>query len=154
MFRTRKRSLQHIVHVANCGVAVQKKDVPQDQNATLGGHRKALYAVDENGQYSVVPTTGWEVEETVTSLAVEQYNELTNDALTRAKQGLTAPLEYHTFAKRLNVATLAQATGLFQWQVKRHCKPAVFKKLSESVLSRYADALGITVTALQQLPQE
>jgi len=131
---------------------MKKKDVPQDQNATLGGHRKALYAVDDNGQYSVVPTTGWEVEETVTTLAVKQYNELTDDALARAKQGLTAPLEYHMFAKRLNLTTLAQATGLFQWQVKRHSKPAVFKKLSTRVLQRYADALGISVTELQQLP--
>ena len=50
---------------------MKKQDVPQDNNATLAGERKALYAVDDSGDYIVVASSGWEAEEAVTSLAVE-----------------------------------------------------------------------------------
>jgi hypothetical protein len=132
---------------------MKKQDVPQDNNATLGGERKAMYAVDDNGDYTVVASSGWEAEEAVTSLAVEHYNDLAIEALQQAQQGLVSPLQYHMFARRLNVDTLAQATGLFRWQVKRHFNPKVFVKLDAKVLSRYATAMGISVEKLQALPQ-
>jgi len=132
---------------------VKKNDVPQDNNITLGGERKAMYAVDDSGQYTVVPSSGWEVEEAVTSMAVEYYQELAQQALHQVRQGHDSPLRYHMFARRFNVDTLAQATGLFQWQVKRHCKPKVFSRLNAKTLTRYADALGISVTQLQSIPK-
>jgi hypothetical protein len=132
---------------------MKKQDVPQDNNATLGGERKAMYALDENGDYTVVASSGWEAEEAVTSLAVEHYNDLAMEALQQAQQGLVSPLQYHMFARRLNVDTLAQATGLFRWQVKRHFNPKVFAKLDTNMLSRYATAMGISVEKLQAVPQ-
>ena len=70
---------------------MKKRNVPQDNNITLGGERKAMYAVDDNGQYTVVPSSGWEVEEAVTSMAVEYYQELTQQALHQARQGQVSP---------------------------------------------------------------
>jgi hypothetical protein len=131
---------------------MKKQDVPQDNNATLEGARKAVYAVDDSGQYTVVPSSGWEVEETVTSMAVEHYQDLAEEALQKVRQGTASPLLYHMFARRFNVDTLAQASGLFQWQVKRHCKPKVFAGLNAKMLSRYAATMGITVEQLTTLP--
>jgi hypothetical protein len=128
---------------------MKKQDVPQDNNITLDGERKAVYAVDDNGEYTVVASSGWEVEETVTSLAVEHYKQLAEEALQQVRQGLASPLKYHMFARRFNVDTLAQATGLFQWQVKRHFKPKVFSKLDTKLLTRYATAMGISVEQFQ-----
>ena len=45
--------------------------VPQEGNATLGGHRKAVYARDADGQMVIAASRGWEVEEIVTSHAVQ-----------------------------------------------------------------------------------
>ncbi|MCG6969821.1 MAG: hypothetical protein LJE85_08655 [Gammaproteobacteria bacterium] len=131
---------------------MKKQDVPQDNNSALGGERKAMYAVDENGEYTVVASSGWEVEETVTSLAVEHYQELAEEALQQVQQGMASPLRYHMFARRFNVDTLAQTTGLFQWQVKRHFKPKIFSKLDAKILARYATAMGISVEQLQSTP--
>lgn len=132
---------------------MKKQDVPQDNNVTLDGERKAMYAVDENGEYTIVSSSGWEAEETVTSMAVEYYKELADEALQQVRQGLVSPLKYHMFVRRFNVDTLAQTTGLFQWQVKRHLKPAIFSRLGEKMLTRYATALGVSVEQLLSMPR-
>ncbi len=129
-------------------------DVPQDRNLTLQGERKAVYAVDEQGRYRVIASSGWEVEETVTSLAVDHYRELAQNARSAVMHGELAPLAYHLHARRYQVVTLAQATGFFQWQVRRHCRPRVFAQLNKKVLARYADALGMSIQQLQVLPVE
>lgn len=129
------------------------KEVPQDDNKTLEGERKAVYALDDNGKYTLVASSGWDVEETVTSMAVAHYQELSTVALQNVQQGLTSPLEYHMYARRLNIDTLAQAMGIFKWRVRRHLKPAVFYKLSEKMLSRYSQVLGITCTELKSIPK-
>jgi hypothetical protein len=131
---------------------MNKNDVPQDNSRTYSGHRKVIYATDEKGSYERVESSGWEAEEFATVMAVEQLEEQAQDALARVHQGLSAPLEYHMYNKRLDIPQLAQVTGLFQWQVKRHLKPTVFTKLSHSKLQRYADALGLSITALQSVP--
>jgi hypothetical protein len=50
--------------------------------------------------------------------------------------------------------TLAQGMGLYRWQVKRHFKPAVFKKLDEGILAEYARIFGISVDALKHFSKE
>jgi hypothetical protein len=47
-------------------------DVPQDDNVTLGGHKKAVYARAADGRIQLVESSGWEVEEIVTRQAVEE----------------------------------------------------------------------------------
>lgn len=127
-------------------------EVPQDCNPTLNGERKAVYAIDENGNYAVVPSRGWAVEEIVTSAAIEEYDLLRIEAWEKVRQGNLSPLGYHMYAKRFLVETLSQACGLFRWQVTRHLKPENFRKLTPKKLQRYADTLGISITDLKQLP--
>jgi hypothetical protein len=50
---------------------------------------------------------------------------------------------------RFDLPTLAQTTGLWQWQIKRHFKPSVFAKLSDKVLKRYAETFGIKIMELK-----
>ena len=130
-----------------------KDEVPQDKNPILAGERKAMYAKDESGNYVVVPSNGWEVEETVTSLALEEYQLQREQAFDRNIKGITSPLEYHMYANRLNIATLSQSTGIFQWRIKRHLRPKIFKGLDTKLLTRYADAMGISLEQLAHLPE-
>lgn len=130
---------------------MDRKDVPQDSNATLNGARKVVYAVDEDGQYKIVPTTGWVVEEVMTSMAVDHYLELAQMALSRVKQGEVSSLEYHMYASRFNIATLAQATEQFQWRVRRHLKQPI-EKMKPKTLHLYAEALGMEVGDLFEIP--
>jgi hypothetical protein len=125
-------------------------DVPQEGNATLGGHRKALYARGADGKLQIVQSAGWEVEEIVTRQAVDDLNRLAEEARLRVNAGLTSALEYHMHKARMDVPLLAQTTGLWQWRIRRHFRPAVFASLSTALRQRYADAMGLTVDQLNK----
>lgn len=127
-------------------------NVPQEGNSTLGSHRKALYAKDADGKMVIVPSRGSEVDETVTMQAVERLKALAEDARVRALAGSTAPLEYWMYARRMDVALLAQVSGIWQWRIRRHFHPQRFAHLSQRVLARYAEALGLPPAQLRTLP--
>jgi len=128
------------------------ESVPQEGNRTLGRHRKAIYARDADGRMVIVASRGSEVDETVTMQAIERMNMLAEGAKTRALTGITAPLEYWMYAKRMDVALLSQTTGFWQWRIRRHFRPDIFPGLSHKVLGRYAEALGVSVEQLGKLP--
>jgi hypothetical protein len=117
--------------------------VPQEGNRTLGGQRKALYARGDDGRLKVVQSAGWEVEEIVTRQAVEDLERLAADARRRVLAGQTSPLEFHMHRLRMDVPLLAQVTGIWQWRIRRHFRPAVFARLGPALLARYAEAMGI-----------
>jgi len=126
--------------------------VPQEGNRTLGVHRKAVYARDAEGRIVIVPSLGSEVDETVTLQAVDRLHTLAEAAKARVLAGETSPLEFWMYERRMDVLLLSQLTGFWQWRIRRHFDPRRFLRLSESQLSRYATALGITTTQLRSLP--
>lgn len=131
---------------------MKKDDVPQDVARALVGQRKALYATDERGDYQIVRSAGWEAEAIVLDQALAECEEQATDAHARASRGETSPLEYHMRQRRMDVLVLAQSTGFFQWQVRRHLRPAAFRRLSAVRRARYANALGMGVEELDTLP--
>jgi hypothetical protein len=130
---------------------MRERDVPQEGNATLAGHRKAVYAVGEDGKLRIVASRGWQVEEIVTRQALAELEERARDARQRALAGLASPLEYHMYRARMDVPMLAEAAGLWRWRVRRHLKPQVFARLPLALKRRYAEALGIAPQALERL---
>jgi hypothetical protein len=119
-------------------------DVPQEGNAVLEGHRKAVYAVGADGKLRIVESRGWEVEEVVTRQAIEDLERRAEEARRRFRAGESSPLEYHMYRARMDVPLLAQVTGLWRWRIRRHFRPAVFARLPQRLRQRYADALGVT----------
>ena len=131
---------------------MEMKNVPQEGNKTLGGHKKAVYAKDAGGHIVAVASKGWEVEEIVTSQAVEEMQALTETARQNVLNGLSAPLEYWMYVRRMDLLLLAQSTGIWRWRIRRHFHPEIFARLSPGVLARYAEALSLTIQQLQRLP--
>ncbi|RZJ32436.1 MAG: hypothetical protein EON85_01045 [Brevundimonas sp.] len=127
-------------------------EVPQDPSLTHTGLRKLFYAVDSQGDYAEVQSVGWDVESYATLAAVEVLNQQRDDAWARASAGLTAPLEFHMYQRRMDRASFAAATGFWRWRTSRHFRPAVFARLPDKILNRYAEVLGLTVEALRTLP--
>lgn len=127
-------------------------DVPQEGNVTLGNHRKALYAKDAQGRMVLVASRGSEVDETVTLQAVERMQAEADAARQRCLSGQTAPLEVWMWTQRMDTPLLSQVTGLWQWRIRRHMRPAVYARLSNPLLERYAQALGLTIDQLKRLP--
>jgi len=130
---------------------MRERDVPQEGNATLAGHRKAVYAVADDGRVRLVASRGWEVEEIVTRQAVQDLERLAREARERALAGLTSPLEVHMYRARMDLALLSQTTGLWRWRIRRHFRPQVFARLPPALRRRYADALGLSLEALGRI---
>ncbi|WP_345976815.1 hypothetical protein [Sulfurimonas sp. HSL3-7] len=130
------------------------KNVPQDGISTFAGGRKAMYATDDEGKYGVVASSGWEVEEEATKQALHELERLADEAYEAVREGQMSPLYYHMYAQRMDLIVLSQSVGMFQWRIKRHFKPSVFNRLSDTLLGRYSEALGLSVDALKQLPEK
>jgi len=130
---------------------MRERDVPQEVNALLEGHRKAVYAVGDDGKLRIVASRGWEVEETVTRQAVEHLERCAQEARRRVLAGQSSPLEYHMYRARMDVTLLAQAAGLWRWRVRRHFRPVVFARLPQRLRQRYAAALGLEPVALDKV---
>ena len=130
------------------------KEVPQDEIKTFKGFgTKALYVVDENGQYTRVPTSGWEVEEVVLRDVVDDFANLAEQAKTRVFRGETSPVEYYMNKNYMDLPALARGMGLAKWRVKRHFKPNVFNKLNQKMLKSYADFFNIDVDTLKNFKE-
>ncbi len=129
-------------------------EVPQDAIKTMQGVKKALYAVDDRGEYTRTATRGWEAEEIVLTQVIDDFEQKARAAAARVKRGETSPIEYFMNKKWMDPLTLAQAMGLYRWQVKRHFKPGVFRKLDSATLAEYARLFGISVETLTNFSGE
>jgi len=126
-------------------------EVPQDITF-YEGVKRACYALNEEGKYVVVPSTGWDAEEVVNGLAVDDLAVVLEETRRAVLAGLKSPLCYHMERRQMNPDILAKTAGIAVFRVKRHFRPEIFAKLKSSVLNRYAQALAVTVEDLQTVP--
>lgn len=130
---------------------MKKEEVPQDDdNLHQGTFKQIMYAVDNTGSYVPVQSAGWEPENIALGQAWEEVNEKVKAALARVHAGEISPVAYYMEKNLMDLALLASYVGKFQWQVKRHMQPAVFKNLSQKMLLRYAAAFKVSVEELIQ----
>ena len=131
---------------------MEQNRVPQDNITTYSNNKKAMYATDSAGNYSVIASSGWEIEEEATMQAVQELERLAEEAFAEVTSGRKSPLFFYMYAKRMDIQVLSESTGIFKWRIKRHFKPAVFWNLSSKMLDRYGGALGMTADELCRLP--
>lgn len=131
---------------------MKREEVPQDKsNLESSNFRELCYALDENGQYTTEKSTGWEPKTVALSNAIEQINERIENAKKRVRAGETSAIEYYMELHKMDVGILASYVGLWKWQVKRHFRPSVFKKLGEKTLNRYTGVFEITIEELKDI---
>ena len=133
---------------------MKKQDIPQQAHQMFDGETKGIYAINEQGQYELTQTSGWQPETEVLAQALAEIERLSSDALERARQGECSPLEYHMYRQRMDLAMLAKAVGKFQWQVRRHLQPKGFSQLNTKTLDCYAQVLNISIAILKELPHD
>lgn len=127
---------------------MEKVDIPQEQNDTLGGQQKVMYAPNNNGVFDRF-NYGSNVEEYATKLAVDEYYELEQVALQEIDNKISSPILYFMYKYRMDIPTLASIVGMFQFRVKRHLKYQNFLKLNDKILSKYADAFDMQLEELK-----
>ena len=129
---------------------MKKEEVPPDESFLASKNMRELtYAVDENGNYTTILSSGWAPKTLALNKSLEAITERAQDAKSRVLAGKTSPIEFYMELYRMDVPVLASYVNKWQWQVKRHFKPRVFQRLSTKTLARYAEAFGITIEELQ-----
>lgn len=128
---------------------MKKEDLPQDPSALVGVTRDVCYVKDKDGKYTTDLSIGWDVKKQALDNAWEDINERIAEAAAKVKSGEISPVFYFMEKKLMDLPLLSGYTGFWQWTIKRHFKPSVFKSLSESRLKTYAKAFDISVDELK-----
>lgn len=129
---------------------MKKNEVPQD-DSPLKNHKsnELVYAVDDDGKFVSVQSTGWEAKTVVQNENLEVLDQRIQQALNDVKAGKSSPIVYFMELNRMDWQTLAAYVGKWTFFLKRHAKPSIFKKLNTKTLQKYADIFGIALNDLQ-----
>jgi len=129
---------------------MKKNEVPQDDSPLKRKNiNEMVYAVDDDGKFVSVQSTGWEAKTVVQHENLEVLDQRIQQALNDVKAGNVSPIVYFMELNRMDWQTLAAYVGKWTFFVKRHGKPNVFKNLNTKTLQKYADVFGISLTDLQ-----
>ncbi|MDL2140996.1 hypothetical protein QQY79_00560 [Flavobacterium tructae] len=131
---------------------MEKEKVPQDNgNLTKNNLKELLYATDENGDYTTTLSTGWEPKTIALSNSIDDINERIAEAKQQVEIGEVSPVCYYMELNKMDLTILSSYVGMWKWRVKRHFKPSVFAKLSNTTLQKYADAFEISIAELKNI---
>ena len=130
---------------------MKKEEVPQDMSALGKITKEVCYATDETGKYTTQLSNGWDVKITALDKAWEEIDDRVKTAQQKVLNGEASPLLFFMEKGLMDIKLLAQYTGFWQWQVKRHLKPEVFKGLSHKKLQKYAEVFNVSVDDLQNM---
>ena len=131
---------------------MRAEDVPTARRALLDGQTKLVYALGSDGRYRGVSSGGEEAEAAALEEAVAWFDQRAAQVRERMLRGEASTLEYLMWRQRMDVATLAQATGIWRWRVRRHLQLRHFARLSPLLVARYAGALGVDESELRTPP--
>jgi hypothetical protein len=130
---------------------MKKEDVPQDVSALGKITKEVCYATDSEGKYVTELSKGWDVKITALDKAWEDIDQRIEAARQKVLKGEASPLLYFIEKGIMDISLLADYTGFWQWQIKRHLKPEVFKNLSDKKLQRYAEVFNVSVDDLKNM---
>ena len=124
---------------------MKKEDVPQDISSLGKITKEICYATDKDGKYTKELSAGWEVKINALDLAWEDIEERVKAARQKVLNNEASQVLFFMEKRLMDMTTITAYTGFWGWQVKRHMKPAVFKKLSDKKIKRYAEAFNVSV---------
>jgi len=130
---------------------MKKEEIPQDNGALNKLTKEVVYAVDSLGNYSTELSTGWEVKTTALDVAWKDIEQRIEQARQKVLNNEASPLLYFIELRLMDLGIVSAYTGFWKWTIKQHLKPAVFKKLSEEKLKKYAEAFNISVEELKTM---
>lgn len=130
---------------------MKKEEIPQDDGALNKLTKEVVYAVDSSGKYSTELSTGWDIKTKALDLAWEDIEKRIEAARQKVLNNEASPILYFLELRLMDMGILASYTGFWKWTIKRHLKPAAFKKLSEQKLQQYADAFNVSVEELKTM---
>lgn len=123
---------------------MKEKEVPQEISKEFDHEFSVLqYALDDDGKYTKVKSVGWEPKNAVMENAWDFEKEKMDDARELVQQGKKSPIYYHMFKALMDIGVLSGYTGFSRFNTRRHFKPKVYNKLSESIVQKYLEAFSL-----------
>lgn len=129
-------------------------EVPQDKKNFKDGDKapkKVMYVTTQDGSYTQTQSAGWEAENLALEQAWEEIETQLQEEKILVQENKVSPISYYMKKNRMDLPILASYVSMWQWRVKRHLKPTVFKSLSDSILKKYADAFNISIEELKNV---
>ena len=130
---------------------MKKDEIPQDHSHLDKFTKEVCYAVDSAGNYTTELSTGWDVKTTALDIAWQDIEHRITAARQKVLNKEASPLLFFMELRLMDTGILSAYSGFWKWQIKRHMKPAVFQKLSEKKLGKYATAFNVSVTELKTM---
>ena len=133
---------------------MKKEEVPQDQGALGKITKEVCYATDEEGKYTTQLSEGWDVKASALDVAWQDIGERVAEAKEKVLRGEASPPLYFMELKLMDIGVMAAYTGFWKWRIRRHLRPAIFHKLSDRRLQRYAQVFEVSVNDLKSMAPE
>jgi hypothetical protein len=130
---------------------MKKENVPQDMSALGKITKEVCYATDSSGKYTTELSSGWNVKIEALDVAWKDVEERIAKAREKVLNNEASPLLFFMELRLMDMGIVADYTGLWKWQIKRHLKPGVFKRLSQRTLQKYAEAFNVKVEDLKTM---
>ena len=130
---------------------MKKEDVPQDLSALGKITKEVCYATDSSGKYVAELSRGWDVKITALDTAWKDIEGKVAAARQKVLNNEASPLLFFMELGIMDISLLADYTGFWKWQIKRHLNPEVFNKLSDKKLQKYAEAFNTTTEDLKNM---
>ena len=131
---------------------MKSKEVPQDDaNMLQGKFKEPVYSVDEEGNYTTVPSVGWAPKNAIMQQAWDNINEKIEETRQRVIAGELSPIAYYMEKEIMDAGLLAKYVGRWKWTVKKHLKQKHFVKLTDEMLSKYAEVFDLSIEELKDI---
>jgi hypothetical protein len=130
---------------------MKKEDVPQDLSALGKITKEVCYATDESGKYIKELSRGWDVKITALDTAWEDIRDRIEAARVKVLNNQASPILFFMEYRLMDIGIVAAYTGFWKWQIKNHLKPAVFNKLSDKKLQKYAETFNVRPEDLKSM---
>ena len=129
---------------------MKKDELPQDKSALHGYTRELHYVKDKDGKFTTGLSSGWEVKASALENAWDDVHEQMEEAKKLVRQGDKSPLYFLMIKNLMDLSILSSYTGFWKFKLRRHFKPAVYEKLSDKILLKYAEAFSMTLNELKE----
>ena len=130
---------------------MKKEDVPQDLGSLGKITKEVCYATDDTGKYTTELSRGWDIKISALDIAWQDIKDRVALARELVLNDKASPILFFMEKGLMDIGIVAAYTGFWKWQIKRHLKPAVFKKLSDKKLQRYAEIFNVSIEDLKSM---
>lgn len=132
---------------------MKQNNIPQDISVLENFTKEICYAVNDDGKYTKNLSKGWEVKASALDIAWDDISKRVENAKLKVERKEASPLLFFMELRIMDVNIVAAYTGFWRWQVKRHLKYDVFRKLSSNTLAKYAALFEVSVDELIHMDQ-